>query len=177
MNFFEFYDLPISFVVDEKVLKQQFLQKSKQHHPDFHTLSSADEQEAVLQLSTLNNQAYKTLSDTDSRIKYVLALYGLLEEGERYTLPPDFLMDMMDINEELMELQSNFDEQAHQRIEQQINALEQQLHAQTTAQIQAYTASEDETEKSHLLLEIKKCYYKMRYLLRVKKTCRTFALS
>lgn len=177
MNFFEFYDLPISFVVDEKVLKQRFLQKSKQHHPDFHTLSSTDEQEEVLQLSTLNNQAYKTLSDTDSRIKYVLALYGLLEDGERYTLPPDFLMDMMDINEELMELQSNFDEQAHQRIEQQINALEQQLHAQTTAQIQAYTASEDETEKSHLLLEIKKCYYKMRYLLRVKKTCRTFALS
>lgn len=177
MNFFEFYDLPVSFVVDEKLLKQRFLQKNKQYHPDFHTLSSADKQEEVLQLSTFNNQAYKTLLDTNSRIKYVLELYGLLEEGERYTLPPDFLMDMMDINEELMELQINFDEQAHQRIEQQINALAQQLHEQTTAQIQAYTTSQDEAKRGYILSEIKKCYYKMRYLLRVKKTCRTFATS
>ena len=57
MNFFEFYDLPISFVVDEKVLKQRFLQKSKKHHHDIHNISSADEKEAVLKRSTINNQA------------------------------------------------------------------------------------------------------------------------
>lgn len=175
MTFFEFFDLPIAFTIDEKLLKQRFLQNSKQYHPDFYTLSDTTEQERVLQLSTLNNHAYKTLSDANSRIKYVLELNGLLDEGERYALPPDFLMEMMDINEELMALKTNFDAQRHQQIEQQINSLAQQMQNQIAQLTQAYNSQQEDTQKLEVMLEIKKCYYKMRYLLRVKETCRTFA--
>ena len=175
MTFFEFFDLPANFIIDEKLLKQRFLQKSKQYHPDFYTLSDTAEQERILQLSTLNNHAYQTLSDANSRIKYVLELNGLLEDGERYALPPDFLMEMMDINENLMTLNANFDAQRHQQIEQQINTLEQQLQKQITQLTQAYDNHPKEPKKTENILEIKKCYYKMRYLLRTKKTCRTFA--
>jgi molecular chaperone HscB len=39
----------------------------------------------VLELSTLNNNAYKTLSDFDKRMKYILELKEVLgEEGKNY---------------------------------------------------------------------------------------------
>jgi hypothetical protein len=45
----------------------------------------------------------KILQDRDQTIKYVLQLKGLLEEEEKYQLPPDFLMEMMEMNEKLLE--------------------------------------------------------------------------
>jgi molecular chaperone HscB len=53
------------------------------------------------------NKAFTTFQDPDKTIKYVLQLKGLLEEEEKYELPPDFLMEVLEINEELMELGEN----------------------------------------------------------------------
>ncbi|HNI46089.1 MAG TPA: hypothetical protein PK230_15405, partial [Chitinophagales bacterium] len=71
-NYFEFFDLPVSFLLDEQQLKQRFLRNSKRYHPDFYTLATADEQEYALQMPTLNNEAYRTLASQDQRIMYVL---------------------------------------------------------------------------------------------------------
>ena len=76
MNYFEFYKIPISFKVDEEGIKKQFYRYSKEYHPDFYTLESEEKQAEVLQLSTLNNEAYQTLSNQDRRMKYVLQLKG-----------------------------------------------------------------------------------------------------
>ena len=50
------------------------------------------------------NKGYKTFQNDDETIKYVLQLKGLLEEDEKYELPPDFLMEMMELNEILMDV-------------------------------------------------------------------------
>ncbi len=71
LDYFEFYNFPRSFQVDEKVLRQLYLEHSRKYHPDFHTLSGEVEQARVLDLSTQNNEAFKTLSDPDKRIQYV----------------------------------------------------------------------------------------------------------
>ena len=78
MTYFEFYDRPISFRVDEAALRRTFLQNSRRYHPDFHTLADEAQQAEMLDRSTLNNEAFKTLSDPDRRIRYVLELKGLL---------------------------------------------------------------------------------------------------
>jgi molecular chaperone HscB len=83
MNYFEFYHLPIRFQIDAAALKKSFYSNSRKYHPDFYTSESAEKQAEVLQLSTLNNKAYKTLSDFDKRMEYVLQLLnGLGKEGE-----------------------------------------------------------------------------------------------
>ncbi|HHH50193.1 MAG TPA: Fe-S protein assembly co-chaperone HscB, partial [Saprospiraceae bacterium] len=53
MNYFEFYNIPISFDVDAKALKKIFYANSKKYHPDFYTLENEEKQQEILQLSTL----------------------------------------------------------------------------------------------------------------------------
>ena len=79
-NYFEFYDLPISFDIDKKQLKRLFYQKSKAFHPDFFVQATAEAQQEALMSATINNEAYKILSKLESRIKYVLELKVMISE-------------------------------------------------------------------------------------------------
>ncbi|HRD80271.1 MAG TPA: Fe-S protein assembly co-chaperone HscB, partial [Saprospiraceae bacterium] len=62
MNYFEFFRLPLSFQLDEEALRKAFYANSKKYHPDFYTLESEEKQTEILELSTINNQAYHTLA-------------------------------------------------------------------------------------------------------------------
>ena len=104
-NYFEFYGLPESLELDEHLLKKKFYAHSRSFHPDFHTLASEEEQEKMLLQASLNNIAYKTLASFDSRLKHLLTLHGKLETEGENKVPQDFLMEMMDLNEGLMELE------------------------------------------------------------------------
>jgi molecular chaperone HscB len=87
-NYFEFYKLPVALSVDEGVVRRIFLENSRKFHPDFHTLSSEEVQNQSLELSTLNNEAFKTFSDPDRLLQYVLKIKGLLTaEGGEGQLP------------------------------------------------------------------------------------------
>ena len=172
MNYFEFYNIPISFKVDEAALKKTFYANSKKYHPDFHTLESTEEQDEILELSTLNNQAYKTLLDFDKRMKYVLDLKGTMgAEGEN-KLPQDFLMDMMDINETIMELEIDFDKNIYMKAENDVQAIENQLLSDVKEIIENY---DDAMTPQYYLEEIKNFYLKKRYLLRIRENLSKFA--
>jgi len=173
MNYFEFYKLPVRFFLDKKELKRLFLTYSKQYHPDFYTQDSEAEQERVLELSTINNQAYKTLSNLDSRIKYVLEIKGLLTEGERYQLSPDFLMEMMDINEQLMDLQFEADKTVIGALQKEVGDLTQNLFSEVEELLKNY---ENKPEQEKKLEKIKEYYYKKRYLLRIQKSLNKLAI-
>ncbi len=99
-NYFDFFGLELSFEIDIDSLKAQYLKNSKEYHPDFY-LSDEQKHEQALALTSLNNKAYKTLSKDRSRCKHLLELKGMLDE--KASLPPDFLMEMMEWNERIME--------------------------------------------------------------------------
>ena len=63
MNYFEFYDMPESFTLDEALIKKKFYELSKEYHPDFYANEDEAKQQEILELSTLNNKAYQTLSN------------------------------------------------------------------------------------------------------------------
>jgi molecular chaperone HscB len=171
-NYFEFYNLPLSFNLDETVLKRTFYANSKQFHPDFFTLESEEKQAEILELSTLNTEAYKTLSDFEKRMKYILDLKGVMgKEGEN-KLPQDFLMDMMDINEALMELEMDYDEAAHQKVLTDVQTIENQLFMEVKDTLENY--QEGITPPSELE-EVKNFYLKKRYLLRIRENLSKFA--
>ncbi len=173
MNYFEFFGLPLSFQVDQAELQRRFYQYSRQYHPDFHTLAEAAEQEKMLELSTLNNQAWKTLSDPDRRMRYVLEIKGLLgDETNQPALPQDFLMTMMDINEGLMDLEFDFDAGKYAATAQAVTGLEKALADDIRPTLAAWTDA-DGTEAP--LLRIRDFYLKKRYLLRIHENLSKFA--
>jgi len=172
MNYFEFFGIPVSFLPDEAGLKQLFLQNSKKYHPDFHTLAPAEKQEEILELSTLNNQAFRTLSDFDRRMKYILELKGALKEEGKNEIPQAFLLEMMEINEALMELEFDFDEKIFQAAKDKTRQLEAELDEAIRPALESY----DETKGSPGELEaVKDFYLKKRYVWRIQENLDRFA--
>lgn len=175
MNYFEFYGLPISFRLDESALRRTYLERSRQYHPDFHTLADEAEQARVLDLSTLNNEAFKTLSDPDKRMQYVLKIRGLIEEGEsQQALSQDFLMEMMDINESMMELEFDFDAERLKRTRHAVEALDQSLLQDIQSILDSWTA---ESGVEADLLRVRDYFFKKRYLLRIFENLSKFAAA
>lgn len=172
MNYFDFYNIPISFMPNKKALKRTFYANSKKYHPDFYTLETEEKQAEILELSTLNNEAYKTLSDFDQRMKYILDIKSVLAEEGKNKVPNDFLMEMMDINEELMELQFDFDEKKLQQVQTALKEQEQTQYQSIAAILENYN---DENVSDRELLAIKNFYLKKRYLLRIKNNLSKFA--
>lgn len=166
MNYFEFYDIPVSFQLDVNALRRQFLQLSKKYHPDFYTLESDEKQAEILELSTINNEAYKMLKDEEKRMKYILELKNLLGEHIKPQLPQTFLMDMMDINERVMDLQFDYDETTHQAIEVEISKKESELKASVQDILDQY---DDKYATSEQLEAIRDYYLQNRYLLRLNE--------
>lgn len=172
-NYFAFYELPISFMLEQKELKRKFYSYSRTLHPDFHTQESELAQDEVLLLATYNNKAYKTLAKLDSRIKYVLELLNFMKENEKHALPPMFLMEMMELNEQLMELQFEPDSSKVRSIEQEVNNIDKQLLTAITPILTNYNTADNNSQTD--LEKIKNYYYKRRYLLRIKESLSKFA--
>src|SRR6476620_3234706 len=105
MNYFEVFELPVQMLVDKQVLKKKYFELSRRFHPDYFVQQDEAAQQHALEQSALINKAFKTFSIQDETIKYVLEQKGLLTENEKYDLPPQFLMEMLELNESLAEAQ------------------------------------------------------------------------
>ena len=171
-DYFGFFGLPITLSLDQALLRQAFLENSRKFHPDFHTLATEEAQQHALEMSSLNNEAYKTLSDPDKRLQYVLKYYGFLQEGMETPLPPEFLMQMMDINEKVMELEFEAAPGLYEEASQEIAAFEQELEHKASAVLQTWTARDGHLDDLKIAQEY---FLKKRYLLRVKENLSKFA--
>ena len=166
MNYFEFYGLPVSFFLDEKALKNQYLRKSKEYHPDFHTLASTEERDRVLDMSAFNNVAYRTLSNIEKRIAYILELKGVLIPGAKSEVPQDFLIEMMDINERLMEFEMDGgSNELREKLLAEIGTIEATIQADIT---EAMAAHDRDEAKETSLQRVKNSYLKSKYVSRIK---------
>ena len=172
-NYFEFYNIPESFILDEKALKNKYYQLSREYHPDFYANEPQEKQNKILQLSTQNTNAYRTLSDKDLRMQYILKEHGLLEEGKN-ELPSEFLMEMMELNEELMELEFDFDADKLHEIGEKSSGIVAQLDNDILPVLQRYPELHGVT-KSEALEQVKTYYLKKKYLLRIQETLSKFA--
>lgn len=169
MNYFEFYQIPIQFGLNTGKIKRLYLLKSKATHPDYFTLASAKEQENAMHQASVNNEAYKVLSDPNLRTQHILEIKGAIQEGEKNELTPSFLMEMMDINEQLMD--AAFDPIARNKVEETVNRLLGDLKATENPLMQAFDTSKD----VEILKKIKEIYFQRKYLLRIKEKLNTFA--
>jgi molecular chaperone HscB len=153
MNYFELFKIPVSIKIDQENLTRKYFELQKKYHPDFYTRASEHEQEEALEISSHLNKALKVFRNEEATIKYILQLKELLEEEEKYRLPQDFLVEMMELNEEL-----SGDSAA------QIAAIEKELYTAVKPIIENYN---DAAVTNDELLELKEYYYKKKYLHRI----------
>jgi molecular chaperone HscB len=170
-NYFEFYGIPESFNVEQATLKKKFYELSKLYHPDFYAGEDEAKQQEILELSTLNNKAYQILTDPARRMEYILKLHELVSEGAKPQLPSDFLMEMMEINERLMEAD---DAMELGRITAEVLAIESDMNDKLTELTSDYTQL-DHTAQQEKRIKIADIYYRQKYLLRIKESLDTFA--
>ena len=163
MNYFELYDIPESFEIDQAALKRKFLELSKKYHPDFHTLNEEGEQEDALKMSVLNNEAYKTLKNKELLTAYILELNGITL-GDNDSIPQDFLMEMMDINERLMDVQMDPNPESIKAITAEIDQIHKSLLAVKFQLEQDYIVKKD---KKLTLMGVKSIFLKSKYLNRL----------
>ena len=154
MNYFELFEIPVSVNIDKSSLAKKYFELQKKYHPDFYTQADEDEQQEVLEKSSAINKALKIFQNKDSTIKYVLQLKGLLQEEEKYPLPPDFLMAVMELNENL-----HVDSTT-----EAITTFENAIYADVKKIIEDYN---DTTISTPDLLKIKEYYFKKKYLQRI----------
>jgi molecular chaperone HscB len=170
MNYFELFEIPVQLIVDKASLPRKYFELSRKYHPDFFVNGSEEEQALALEKSAMLNKAFKAFQNPDETIKYVLQLKRLLVEEEKYELPPDFLMEVLEINEELMEMGEN--KTLLPNLELRIAELQTEIYEPVKEIVEHYQeglASEKE------LLQVKDYYYKKKYLDRIRKQLKGMA--
>ncbi len=161
MNYFELFGLPIGFQVDTQKLRTAFMEIQKASHPDKFAQGTSDEQEAALEQSSLANKGFTLLNNKEQILPYVLEILGIMTPDEKYALEPDFLMEMMDLNEAWMDAE---DEASKQAIIQQVEQLKNEIYAP----IQSFMEVDQiDSISQEAMLQIKSYYYKKKYLDRI----------
>jgi molecular chaperone HscB len=161
MNYFELFGLPIAFKADPNQLRTAFMNIQRASHPDKFVQGTEMEQDLALEQSAMANKGFSLLSNTEKMLPYVLEITGHIHPDEKYNLAPDFLMEMMELNEAWMDAEN---EDAKQHILNQIKSLKNDIFSPIKTHLEAASVIDIPQEA---MLQIKDYYYKKKYLDRI----------
>ncbi len=106
---FALFDLKPSFRLDLDKLATRYRELAREVHPDRFADASEREQRLALERSAALNDAYQTLRSAPRRARYLLAIGGHEVPQEITVHDPEFLMQQMQLREELEDLQDEAD--------------------------------------------------------------------
>jgi len=159
MNAFALLGLDARYDLDPALIERAFFDKTKELHPDRHAGAPASERVAVLARSRALNDAYQIVKRPVARAEYLLEQAGVTI-GDNEQLDPAFLMEILEMREELAEARvaGKTDEVA--RLERAMK----QRRAAAVAQLAPLFAAHD-------LVAIKRTLIVLRYLDRYLEEC------
>jgi molecular chaperone HscB len=160
-DFFQLFDIPVTLKIDPADLRSRFLILSREFHPDFYTRADESARAEALEKSAQLNRAWKLFQDPDAILRYVLMSKGLMAEEEKYELPQDFLMEVLEINEAVMDA-----EEKDPVLLKRIDEIQKEIYDPVKEIIEGYRETVH-TEKD--LLRVKDYYYKKKYLDRLRR--------
>lgn len=109
-NFFELFELPVSYEVDLSQVQQHYMILQKQVHPDNFANSSDLEKRLSMQQTSWINEAQATLKDPVLRAIYLLKLKGTdINLENETTMDAAFLMQQLETRERLENIKKEDD--------------------------------------------------------------------
>ena len=121
-NYFTFFGLTRRLNIDLKQLEREFYSLSRKLHPDANSQGTDREQEWSLEMTSLLNDAYRTLREPIARTEYLLGLEGVNFDDQskaasdaarasgqtkKQIVPPDLLEEVFELNMQLEEARAN----------------------------------------------------------------------
>ncbi|KGF27065.1 Fe-S protein assembly co-chaperone HscB [Oligella urethralis] len=101
-DYFELFELPAQFDIDQAELERLWRAKSAQVHPDRFATASDAEKRVAMQWASLINEAYQVLKSPLQRAIYLCEQHGVDIAAESNTaMAPEFLFKQMEWREEL----------------------------------------------------------------------------
>ena len=101
-NYFQLFDLPVTFAVDGALLGERYRNLQRELHPDRYAAAPDAEQRLAVQYSAFVNEAHATLSKPLPRALYLLQLAGMCqEEISAQKVDGGFLIEQMELREKL----------------------------------------------------------------------------
>jgi molecular chaperone HscB len=132
-NYFQLFDLPMDFALDQAQLGARYRKLQREMHPDRYAGASAHEQRLAVQYSALINEAYATLRKPLPRALYLLEFAGLSRESiAREPVDGGFLIAQMELREKLEAMEGLVDPETAldhlvTEVRQDVAALRQQF--------------------------------------------------
>lgn len=159
-NYFQLFDVPVSFEVDLDVVQQHYMELQKMVHPDKFVNASAQEKRISMQQTSHINEALNTLKRPVDRALYLLKLKGMdINFDNETTMDAGFLMEQMELRESLSEVRSKDDPLA------ELDRIGGGLKVKTENMMADFSAcyQEDRLDESRELIR------KMQFLQKAKK--------
>ena len=154
MNYFELFGIKEAPVADKAVLALKYFELQKKFHPDFYTNENEAEQENATMQSAEINKAFNIFRNPEKTLEYYLQLKGVITTEEKFNLPPDFLMEMMELNE-------TFEEQDISLSQNKVADYEKKLALEISFLSDSVVFSDTEMQ------QMKAYFYKKKYLNRI----------
>ena len=109
-NFFELFELPVSYAVDLDQVRQQYMELQKQVHPDKFANASDQEKRLSMQQTSQVNEAQTTLKNPVLRAIYLLKLKDVdFNLENETTMDAAFLMQQLEMRERLENIKQESD--------------------------------------------------------------------
>ncbi|SDH61591.1 co-chaperone HscB [Pseudomonas panipatensis] len=125
--YFALFDLQPDFRVDLDALGNRYRELVRGVHPDRFADASEREQRLALERAAELNEAYQTLKSVPRRALYLLTLRGHALPLEATVQDPEFLLQQMQLREELEELQDSADLDGVAAFKRRLKGAQQQL--------------------------------------------------
>ena len=147
-NHFELFGLPVTFDIDTAELAVRYRELQRRVHPDKFANASDQDRRLSMQMTALVNEGFHTLKDPVRRGRYLLSLRGVdLDDETDTTMDPVFLMEQMELREELEEVRQA--DNPHKQLAELANRIEQRLQDKLGQFRRAFAnATPDGTEKA-----------------------------
>lgn len=103
-DFFALFGIPVSFEINIPELTSRYREMQRAVHPDRYANASDAERRISMQMAARVNEGYQVLKDPLARSRYLLELSGININDAETSLDNMFLMEQMELREQLGEL-------------------------------------------------------------------------
>lgn len=147
-NYFQLFDLPEQYFLDESTLRGVYRELQRKTHPDKFTDAPKHEQLLAVQYAATINDAYDVLTSPLKRAIYMLTLRGVDLDEQSSSMDPAFLMEQMELREELEQAVHATDpETALEKVSEHLESELEKLQGAFNAQIETDLSGAEETVK------------------------------